>query len=404
VRAALVVMVLLAGCSPPPASPSPSPAPPLVPEARPTIAAQGRWQAYPGVFAGPAGSTADVAGLILDDSCFHAVGTVTGSAGVSGVASWTAGGDCTAPAPLRPQEAPGPDDSGFTDDQTIIGVVNPARGSMFNGDPAVVVRHRYSDGRAGTEVLLGTPNGWRPAWFPGDLPPAAEAPLPSTVGETHMSLLAAGRHGDRLVTWSYVGFSPWSERTLPGPDGAVPLGVAAEPFSREASRVMITAVVVGRAGDRGLIWRSADTAATWDVREVPGVRAVTDVTWDGTVFVALAEPDRDGAGPVVLTSAGGARWTVDERVAPAAGALTGVVALIRPDDDRGMVLGGPPAPPPMVFAVGSPGESGCASVFRRDATAWVAEPLGCHGSPSALLALPDGRIAAAGGDTLWLRS
>ncbi|BBH70444.1 hypothetical protein ACTI_71290 [Actinoplanes sp. OR16] len=397
-RGVLVLVLLLAGCT---SAPPPSPSPPWEPEPWPSFAAAGQWQAYPGVFTAPPDSAADVGALILHDSCFQAVGTVTGPGDVSGIGGWRSAGDCTAPARLWPPAPPGPGSSGFVDDETLIGVVNETRGSLFNGAPATVVRHRYSDGRAGTEVLTGPPSGWASEWFPGELSAASQAPLPSAVGEMDAFLLAAGRHGDRLATWNYLGFS-WDENPLPAPDGAEPLAVATRSFLPVASSTkLVTAVIVGEAGGRGVVWWSLDAGRNWKYQEISGARAIVDVVHDGNGFVALAET---GGGPLVLESRDGLTWTPDERPLPATGPLSAIFELSPPELRDRMVLGGPPSPSPMVFAAGPADAAGCANVYRRDATAWVAEPLGCHGAPSALLALRGGRIAAAGGGTLWLRS
>jgi hypothetical protein len=76
--------------------------------------------------------------------------------------------------------------------------------------------------------------------------------------------------------------------------------------------------------------------------------------------------------------------------------------VLRPPKSEIAIDGGPPPPLPPVYAIGETG-TGCAAAYRRDPAAWVAEPLGCHGVPVSMLRLRDGRLAAAGGTTLWLR-
>ncbi|GAA2331233.1 hypothetical protein [Dactylosporangium salmoneum] len=129
---------------------------------------------------------------------------------------------------------------------------------------------------------------------------------------------------------------------------------------------------------------------------------LTGVVHDGSAFVAVGAAGRSAR---VLTSDSGAGWAPDRRTVPDDAPPFRAVFALRPptDPDATQVLGGPPAPPPAIYAVGPAAGQDCATAWRRDEHAWVPEPLGCHGVPTALLRLADGRIAAVSGTTLLLR-
>jgi hypothetical protein len=119
---------------------------------------------------------------------------------------------------------------------------------------------------------------------------------------------------------------------------------------------------------------------------------------DGERFVALGGANGDVRGPaLVLTSTDGRTWRQDD-----AGADTRMItaATVLPGGD--------------LLAVSSTGEeresdeSGgtreCASAWlaTRDGR-WTSEDLGCHGVPTSLAVLADGRVAAVHWTTLFLR-
>ncbi|MEV0563632.1 hypothetical protein [Dactylosporangium sp. NPDC050588] len=355
------------------------------------------WRRIPDAFAAPPGATVSAVLLYPSaDGCFSATGIV--DAGIRRhVGFWVAAGACDTVRLEWPVEVP-PTNPQITQRETVV----DATDLDGNGTWLTVAAATAGD-RAWGDTTLGGPAGG----VSGRLrePPDGRGDVPVAAGAIHGQYAVVGRHGDEPTVYLSPSGSHWWDRPLPlpGTGPAEPLGVAGAPdvFRPERSAFDIgPGVVVGRAGGTAVIWSSADGGFTWQVRAHPEAAELTGVVHDGSAFVAT------GAGPggdaVVLTSADGVTWQRDPRTVPAgARPFRSVYALrspARPEFD----LGGPPAPPPSVYAVSADGE--CATVWRRDPDAWVAEPLGCHGVPTSLAQLADGRVAAIGGTTLWLRT
>jgi hypothetical protein len=342
------------------------------------------WEAFPGAFQAPSGATADVVSLVGRTDCFSAVGTVR-AGGSSVIASWEAAGDCRTTRAIWPSVAP----TAAVDD-SLLRVVNADGTDLWHGDAlAVVVNPASSTGY----LLKGQPD----AWVQEELPTNATA-VPTAAGPDEPFLLLAGRRGAGIAAWLYSGWD-WQVTPLPAPDGAEPLSAAGMPHTTDKFIPPAT-VIVGHAGRRAVIWRSSAGGRDWHSMELTAASTLTDVVFDGAELIAIGTAPTGG--PIVLTSTDGQTWQPDTRALPPHITQPFRALFVLRAPSSGFALGGPQPPLPPVYAVGET-ESGCAAVYRRDTTAWVAESLGCHGVPTSLLRLRDGRLAAAGGTTLWLR-
>ncbi|WIM93200.1 hypothetical protein ACTOB_005172 [Actinoplanes oblitus] len=342
------------------------------------------WEAIPGAFGAPDGATAQVMSLVRHENCFTAMGAVR-TARSSNIASWTSSDDCRSSRLAGSGTALKPPVK-----ERLLGVVDANGTDLWHGEAFAVITDRE---RPHGYLLKGHPG----VWTEEDLPADATA-APTAMGPDNPFLLLAGRRKNGLATWLYSGWG-WNSTPLPAPAGAVPLSAAGMP--RLADTVIPPAtVIVGRAGPHAAIWHSPPGGQDWQYHELTEARTLTSVVFNGVELVATGTASTGG--PVVLTSTDGVSWSQDSHPLP--------LGLLRPfgslfttaAPSSAFVLGGPAEPPPPVYAV-SETQSGCGAVYQRSSTAWIEEPLGCHGAPTSLLRLSDGRLAAAGATTLWLR-
>nr|BFE58281.1 hypothetical protein GCM10020063_028070 [Dactylosporangium thailandense] len=303
------------------------------------------------------------------NGCFYAVGAVDdGSRRHVGV--WLGTGACDQTQLINPTELPSAA-PGITERNTVVDAVER------NGTWMTLVASTAA-GSAWGDVLRGTPGHWEQTRLRE--PPDDTDDTPTAVGVIGNEFVAVGQRGRQPAAYFSSGGS-WNERDLPSGDlgTAEPLGIASAPTG--------PAVIVGRAGGVAIVWSSRDGGATWSTRRSPDLTELTEVVHDGELFLAIGAA-ADGTAQV-LTSADGAIWNTDTAALPKG---TGLLQTIQ-------VLG-----PGQVYAVGRAGAGEqCATAWHRESAAWRPEPLGCHGTPTALLKLADGRFAAVGGTTLWLR-
>lgn len=143
-------------------------------------------------------------------------------------------------------------------------------------------------------------------------------------------------------------------------------------------------------------WRSIDGGQRWTIARLPTAKGtqLSAVVATGGGFTAVGRRYATMSA-VVLDSTNGNRWSVDRSAAEAgAHALAGAVAL-----PGGTLL----AAAATGSATGSRSDQQCAAAWRRAPSGvWTQQNLGCHGIPTALAVLSDGRIAAAFWHTLWL--
>ncbi|MEV6930755.1 hypothetical protein AB0M46_40570 [Dactylosporangium sp. NPDC051485] len=361
------------------------------------------WRAYPGAFTAPAGATAAATLLMpAPDGCFYAIGPVdAGQRRWTG--TWRGTADCATVRREWPVELP-PTSPQITERETVVDAVEGPQDWLT-----------VSATTAGDAAWATTSRGTPEHWEAGQLrtPRDAAGDVPAGIGVVRGRFAVVGLHGTAPTVYLSPGYGPWDDRPLPQPrnggDDVRPLAVAGAPGryrldsgTRRLVEDVGPAVAVGRSGDRAVVWTSRDGGAEWSADTPAGATELTDVVHDGSAFVAVGAAGRSA---LVLTSDNGSIWAPDRRGVPAGALPWRAVFALRPPTGRGepMVLGGPAAPPPAVYAVGPAAEHDCATAWRRDEGAWVAEPLGCHGVPTALLRLPDGRIAAVSGTTLLLR-
>ena len=357
----------------------------------------GPWRAYPEAFVARGGYLSGPRVLVADPhGCFAGFGQDQGALGI-GPAYWVAAGDCTHPTNVT-RTRPPIGDALPTDDRTSVTAAIPAHGGGF----LAVIQHRYfGDAYAYDSVILrGTPTGgWRTvAEFSTDTPRSSHIG-PNGLVAVERGYVAVGNREQQPVAWISRDGSSWSEVALPLPSG-----------SREAYVGSIVAgpdgrlVAVGRHAFRGetagsAAWLSTDDGATWRLAEMPSVTGsprLHSVVRTGRRYLALGAVDGNlGSPALVLASADGSRWEVDHAAARAGVPYLGT-AVATPDG--------------IVYAVSAMGRGSdgpdrlCATAWRLAAGAWTAEPMGCHGLPTSMVALAGGRIAAVYSHTLYLRS
>ncbi|GAA1862408.1 exo-alpha-sialidase [Asanoa iriomotensis] len=205
-----------------------------------------------------------------------------------------------------------------------------------------------------------------------------------------------------MAWWSTDG-DTWRPVTLPAPAGTRSTTVTAVAGAPDGRLVAVG--TTARADEHYVVaaWESSDGGRSWRHRAIPdlgGQPQLWALVHDGHRFVALGGADGDVRGAaLVLTSTDGRSWQRDDTAAEAdARMIRTAVAL--PNGD--------------LLAVTSTGEEArsdesggtreCASAWRSSQQTWTREDLGCHGVPTSLTVLADGRIAAVHWTTLFLRS
>jgi hypothetical protein len=357
----------------------------------------GPWRAYPGAFDGRGGYLSGPRVLVADpDGCYAGFGQDHGALGI-GPAYWIAAGDCLRPTNVTPTQRP-IGDVLPTDDRTTVVAAIAAHGGGF----LVVVRHRYfGDAYAYDSVILrGRPTGgWqRIAEFDTDTPRSSHIG-PNALVAVERGYVAVGNRERAPVAWISRDGSSWREIALPLPSGSREAYVSSIVTGPDGRLVAVGQHVVRGSISGPAAWLSTDNGATWRSADVPsatGSPRLNSVVRTGRRYLALGAVDGNlGSPALVLASADGSRWAVDRTVA-AAGVPYLATALATSDG--------------VVFAVSGMGRGSdgpdrlCATAWRLAAGAWTAEPMGCHGLPTSMVALADGRIAAVYSHTLYLRS
>lgn len=372
------------------------------------------WHVYPGAFAstdayrsGPVSLAAQPAG------CFIAVGMDnTGYGGAA--ATWSADGDCTHPILVGgkhtgDEQKPELDRSG-----QLLDVAVGADGWMvaagrlqfandfggYNGE--------FLRGGGGTGGWLSVATVDDPTNDTGDdqtrrghLGPAAITALPGG------GYVAVGRHDAVPAAWTSPTGVDWTEVPMPlaaGQTSAAATDVTTGPGGTLVALGSITTDPdFATANGSPAAWYSTDGGHHWQQATLPagtGGQLTAVVGWSGG-FTAVGGSGLAGGTPVVMNSPDGRTWTADP--APAkAGAQWLRAAVALPD---GTIL----ASAGTGRSAGRTPDTECATAWRRAGPGvpggrWTAEPLGCHGVPTALTALSDGRVAAAFWGTLWLRA
>jgi len=303
------------------------------------------------------------------NGCFYAIGAVDADRRRH-VGVWLGTGRCDQTRLTSPTELPSTA-PGITERNTVVDTVER------DGTWMTLVASTTT-GSAWGDVLRGTPDHWERLRLRE--PPDDASDTPTAVGVIRNEFVAVGRH-DRQPAAYFSSGGSWNQRDLPAPvpDTAEPLDIAGTPTG--------SAVIVGRAGGAAIIWTSQDGGATWSTQQPPGLTELTDVVYDGNRFVAIGAAT-DGTARV-LTSADATAWNTDNAALPPGTRPLQAITVLR----SGQIL-----------AISQAASGQCTTAWHRDSLTWTPEPLGCHGAPTALLELADGRVVAAGGTTLWLRN
>jgi len=332
------------------------------------------------------------------EACF----TGFGRDGLS-TAYWVGEGECTTARVVSPKPFTGGDSLPSEDRNSIMTAV-PAR----NGGYLALTRHTYhGDAYAYSTAVLhgdGTPDGWRTVarFEAGENEDSKASHIgPQSLAVTKNGYVAVGRHNERALAWLSDYGTTWRPVNLPPAEGASSTSVtsvAAAPDGR-----LVAMGTSARPNEPYTLksWVSKDGGRTWrhgTVPDIGGSPQVHALLHDGKRFVALGGTDGDIRGPaLVLTSTDGRTWQQDDA-----------------GTDTRMITAATVVPGEGLLAVSSTGEeresdeSGgtreCASAWlaTRDGT-WTGVDLGCHGVPTSLAVLADGRVAAVHWTTLFLR-
>jgi hypothetical protein len=358
--------------------------------------ASGPWQVYPGAFETQGGYRSGPTVLVAEpDGCYLGFGTDSGPVGV-GPGTWRATGDCTEPASVTPSRRP-VGDGLPSDDRAGVVAAAAAHGGGF----LTVVRNRYfGDAYAyDSSVLRGNPSdGWDAiAEFRTDTPRASHIG-PVALVAVERGYVAVGHREQHPVAWASRTGTSWREVALPLPSGhrGSVTGLVEGPKGQ--------LVAVGTVGADGAShpagWHSTDGGTTWRSVTMPdldGGTRLTAVVHNGHQFLAFGAMDGNlGSAALALSSTDGLRWKVDDRLARAGARY--IMAVAATADGT-------------VYAVSADSKTNwrnredtwCGTVWRLADGRWAAEALGCRGVPTTLVALPDGRIAGAHWETLFLR-
>jgi hypothetical protein len=318
-------------------------------------------------------------------------------------AYWVGEGDCTRARVVTPERRPIGDSLPSEDRNAVLAAVPGGGGGYL-----ALTRHTFhGDAYAYETAVLrgdGTPESWRRvAEFeagPGEDHLASHVG-PNALAVTKDGYVAVGRHNERALAWLSAGGDTWRPVELPteGAERAAVTTVAAAPDGRLVA--MGTSAAGGQYGIT--TWVSTDGGRAWRRGTVPdlgGDPQIRTLVHDGDRFVALGGAEGDTRGSaLVLTSRDGLAWRRDDAAARADARMI-TAAVVLPGGD--------------LIAVSSTGEEResdeaggtreCASAWLvTRAGGWTPEDLGCHGVPTSLAVLADGRVAAVHWTTLFLR-
>ena len=361
-----------------------------------TGATSGPWQVYPGAFETQGGYRDGPDVLVAEpDGCYVGFGTDSGPMGV-GPGYWRATGDCTDPASVTPGRRP-LGDGPPSDDRAGVVIAVAAHGGGF----LTVVRNRYfGDAYAyDSSVRRGSPSGgWKAiAEFRTDTPRESHIG-PVALVPVERGYVAVGHRERDPVAWTSRTGTSWREVALPLPSGR--RGTVTGLVEGPAGQLVAVGTVGAVGASHPAGWRSSDGGRTWRLVTMPdleGGSRLTSVVHNGHQYLAFGAMGGNlGAAALALDSADGRRWEFDDRLARAGARY--IMAVVATVDGT-------------VYAISADSRTNwrkgedtwCGMAWRLANGRWAAEPLGCRGIPTTLVALPDGRVAGAHWETLFLR-
>jgi hypothetical protein len=355
----------------------------------------GAWQVRPHAFpasdewrSGPTILLPDPAG------CFIALGAANDGYGLR-TGYWQATGDCTQPRQAGPSRRPLTDGLPSPDEGTI-----PAAVRLPDGQVLLASRHTFhGDAYAYDTALLrgNATDGFQEVARFETATPRESHIGPHGLAVASGRVVAIGQKDGVATVWTAgLDAKHWSESPVPLAADASFSGVAAGPdgnvviFGSRAPGVMYTWV----SKDAGRSWRAWPMFPSEPGRSYHLYHLVAT----GSEYVALGSDTGDIHSPaVVLTSPDGIAWTPDDR--PKAAGMKHVSAATALPDGSLLVTAYAGTAHAKTL------DDECAMAWRYAAGRWsVGENLGCHGAPDAVVAMRDGRIAAAHGTSLFVRT
>lgn len=356
----------------------------------------GAWQVFPDAFPTGGGWRNGPHTLVADPAgCYLAVGEDTQARFVR-PGYWQATGDCTRPVNVTPPAGPVGEVLPRDDRDSVVAAV-----AAHGGGYLLVTRHRYfGDAYAyDSAVVQGSPaQGWRRlAKFRTDTPRSSHIG-PTALVAVPDGYVAVGNHDGTAVAWTSDDAASWREVTLPLPAEATAAGVTGVTAGPDG-RLVAVGTSSGTGELRPVGWHSTDRGHTWQVTEMPrpgGFPQLWSVVHGAAGYVALGGVDGElRSAALVFTSPDGVHWQRDEAAAQA-GARLITAAVATPDGTVYAVSGN---------GVNAPVENEqCATAWRFADGRVSGEDLQCHGIPTALAPLPDGRVAAVHWGALFLRA